>query len=124
MRTLLRNRTTVFYSLPTGNTTKARDRFGNLTGEPVPEYGPIYKYTKLSARSVRGNIAVEPFGLIERYTDTFVTADMNCPITMGARLWIGKCPCDSDGNDFTHVVKAVIPTINVIRIVAEGVSVS
>jgi hypothetical protein len=123
MKTLLRNRKNVFYALPTGQKVKATDRYGNYTGETVPEYGAPQEYTRLSSQNVKGLIKTEAFGLADGYDTTFVTCDMNCPITIGARLWIDKTP-NTDGTDFTHLVKAVLPTINTIKIIVENVSVS
>ena len=126
MRTLQRNRKVVFYALPTGRKTKARDSFGNYTGEPIPEYTTPQRYSKLSAMNNKGVIMPEAFGLSDNYETSLVTTDMACPIKEGARLWVGICPCNADGTEqpYTHLVKAVLPTINGIKVVIESVKVS
>lgn len=125
MKTLLRNRKTIWYALPSA-TQKLYDSYGNYTGETVETYHDPVKYEKLSAQSVKGTIAAEAFGLADQYLPTYVTADMSCPITMDTRLWIDSAPYDSSNNllPHTHVVKAILPTINAIKIVTESVSVS
>ena len=125
MKTLLRNRKTVYYALPTGK-VKQTDAYGNYTGETVESYADPVKYERLSARNMTGVINSETFGLADAYESSFVTSDMSCPITEDTRLWIDTAPYDKDGNllPHDHVVKAIIPTINAIRILVDNVSVS
>lgn len=121
MKTLQRNHAVIYYALPTGKTEKT-DSFGNLTGVPEVAYGTPRRYRRLSAQKRKGSIKAERFGLSEDYVDTFVTDDMDCPITVDTRLWVGTCPANNQ--PYTHVVQAIIPSLNVIQIVAKEVSVS
>lgn len=125
MKTLLRDRKIVYYALPTG-TAKQTDAYGNYTGETIATYADPVRYEKLSAAKPLGVIKTEAFGLATAYSTTLVTSDMSCPISTETRLWIDREPYDSQGNlvPHTHVVKRVWPTIRVISIVVEEVSVS
>ena len=121
MKTLLRNHMTIYYALP-GSAVEQTDQYGNYTGVTAVTYGEPVKYTRLSTRNRNGGIREERFGLTEDYVDSFVTDDMSCPITVDTHLWIGVTP--KSGTLYTHVVQAVLPSLNVIRIVAKEVSVS
>lgn len=125
MKTLLRDRKVVYYALRTGS-AKQYDAYGNYTGEDAPTYGTPTKYDRLSAQLPKGSIALKAFGLADEYTETYATHDMNCPIQMDTILWVDALPTDGNGNavPHTHVVKAILPTVNAIRIVLENVSVS
>ena len=125
MRTLKRNHITVFYSLLTGS-ADAVDSFGNYTGETELTFADPVCYKKFSFGPRRGVVTQEPFGLADDYVQPLVTTDMNCPVTDSTRLWIGTCPYDSNGvlQPHTHVVEAVIPSINSIRVLCKAVSVS
>ena len=125
MRTLVRDRVTVFYANPV-SVSDQTDEFNNITGVPELTYGAPKRYSRLSAKKPSGKATLEPFGIATTYGDTFVTTDMCCPINEETRLWIGTCPYDSTNNlqPYTHLVKAVNATKNVIRIEVEEVSVS
>lgn len=119
MKTLQRNHTTIYYALP-GTTADQTDQYGNITGVAVTTYSNPVKYTRLSTRKRSGWINIERFGLAEDYRDSFVTDDMSCPITPDTHLWIGADPTAP----YTHVVEAVLPSLNYIQIIAKEVSVS
>lgn len=125
MRTLKRNHITVFYALLTGE-TEAVDEFGNYTGETELTFTDPVCYRQFSYGPRRGVVTQEPFGLSNGYVQPLVTTDMHCPVKASTRLWIGKCPYDADGGlqPHTHVVEAVIPSINSIRVLCKEVSVS
>lgn len=126
MKTLKRNRMTIWYALATGNNVRQVDSFGRYTGETVPEYADPVEYDRLSTRNRKGIIKTEPFGITDDYVDSFVTDDMNCPIKADTRLWIGTNAYDTEGNivPHTHIVEGIIPSLNVIRILARNVNVS
>lgn len=126
MKTLRRNHIPIWYSLATGQKVRALDEYGNYTGEMIPEYTEPVLYTRLSTRNRKGEIKAKQFGLADEYVESFVTDDMGCPIKQDTRLWVDSSPYDDQGNALphTHVVDAVIPSLNVIRIVAMAVSVS
>ena len=125
MKTLQRNRCIVYYALPQG-TTDQTDAYGNITGVAKTTYGNPVRYERLSTRKRKGVIVAERFGLADDYIDTFVTDDMNCPITIDTHLWVDTSPYDSNGNllPYTHVVEALLPSLNVIQVAAKEVSVS
>lgn len=124
MKTLKRNHMTVWYALP-GATADQTDSYGNITGVTKTTYDTPVKYCRLSTRKRSGWINLERFGLSEGYRDSFVTDDMHCPITVDTHLWIGTPPTiNGSAVPYTHVVEAVLPSLNVIQIIAKEVSVS
>lgn len=123
MKTLKRNHITIYYAKPLGM-TDTTDDYGNDTGEPELSYSAPIRYKRFSFGARQGVITLEPFGLSDGYLQPLVTDDMDCPITEATRIWIGKCPCKGDGTDYTHVVEAVIPSINVVKVLCRAVSVS
>lgn len=121
MRNLQIDRQVIYYAIPTGNRTKQLDEFGNYTGEVVPEYTEPVRYTGLYGPTPSGLYRLEPFGITSTNAVLLVTHDMNCPIVATARLWIGICPYDSDGNlvQHTHYVRRILKSLRAIRIEAE-----
>lgn len=124
MKTLRRNRSIIYYALP-GTVADQVDQYGNITGVAETTYGEPVKYCRLSTRKRSGWITAERYGLTEGYRDTFVTDDMDCPLTVDTHLWIGTEPTVNGVSvPYTHVVDAILPSLNVIYIVAKEVSVS
>lgn len=121
MRNLQIDRQVIYYAIPTGNRTKQKDEFDNYTGEMVPEYTDPIRYTGLYGPTPSGLYRLEPFGITSTNAVLLVTHDMNCPIVETARLWIGICPYDSDGNlvQHTHYVRRILKSLRAIRIEAE-----
>lgn len=124
MKTLNRNHITVYYAQQT-KVTNATDAYGHYTGEPTLTYDAPVAYDRFSYGPRKGTIALERFGLSELYVQPLVTDDMSCPVTVDTRLWIKAPATDGNGNilPHTHVVKAMIPTINSITYLCEEVSV-
>ena len=79
------------------------------------------RYTGLYAPTPSGLYRLEPFGITSTNAVLLATHDMNCPIVATARLWIGTCPYDSDGNlvQHTHYVRRILKSLRAIRIEAE-----
>lgn len=125
MKVLQRNRKVIYYSLLTG-TTDATDKYGNYTGEPVAVYGTPERYERFSYGPLQGAVSLEQYGLSGDYVLPLVTDDLACPITEDARLWIDAGPYDENGSltPHTHVVRKVIPSVNVVQVLAKEVSVS
>lgn len=121
MRNLQIDRQVIYYAIPTGRRTKQKDEFGNYTGEMIPEYTDPVRYTGLYAPTPSGLYRLEPFGITSTNAVLLATHDMNCPIVATARLWIGICPYDSDGNlvQHTHLVRRILKSLRAIRIEAE-----
>lgn len=112
MKSLARNKITVYYAL-VDTETDTYDAYGNLTGSPRLTYqSPVRTRLVYGART--GSIISTPHGLEENYFIQLMSDDMACPITVGTILWLDKTPMDGSGNNVphTHVVSAVIPTLN------------
>lgn len=134
MKVLKRNKKVIWYANPTGEMEDILDSYGNYTGEqrvvfatPVEydrfSFGPMQSY---AAALSRGFIKQEPYGLVEDYTLPLVTDDMDCPIQPDSRAWVDVEPWDSQGNlvPNTHLVTAVLPSINVVKVTLKKVSIS
>lgn len=123
MKTLKRNHCKIWYALRTG-TEAQTDSFNNYSGA-VPTYADPVMYDRLSTKMRKGVVKLEDFGLSGDYVDSFVTDDMECPIKEDTRLWINTDAYDAGHKPlpYTHVVEAVIPSMNVVRILAREVSV-
>lgn len=114
MKILARNRITLFYAL-VDSEEDVLDEYGNITGSPKLTYkAPIRTRMAFGAR--HGGINITAHGLENSYEQVLLTDDMSCPITDGTIIWIGKCPMDGNGNmtPHTHIVKGIIPSLNVI----------
>ena len=133
MKVLSRNKKVIWYANPTGS-EDIRDSYGNYTGEQrltfeAPKkyerfsYGPMQSY---AAALSRGFIKQEPYGLVEDYTLPLVTDDLDCPIQPDSRAWVDTEPFDASGNVVpnTHIVTAILPSINVVKVTLKKVSVS
>ena len=78
MRSLNRNKRTIYYALRTGDEVNL-DEYGNETGETTPQYGDVVMLQcNISAAS--GQEAVEAFGSFTGYARTMCVADNTCPI--------------------------------------------
>jgi hypothetical protein len=87
MRTLERNKRTIYYALRIGE-NKNKDENGFETGETTPVYSkPIVLRCNVSA--AMGAEAVEAFGGITGYTRTMCVADTHCPINEDSVIWFG-----------------------------------
>ena len=118
MRSLDRNKQTIFYALYEGK-DEIRDEWGNLIGEPVLKYGDPVKY-QINVSAAQGTADLEQFGINTNYSKTMVTNDLNCPITETTRLWIGQ----TTDKPHNYVVVKVAPSINSIMFAIKEVSVT
>ena len=112
MKVLKRNCITVFYAL-VDSEEDTYDEYGNLTGSPKLTYkAPIRARMAFGTRN--GGIEITAHGLENNYEQVLLTDDLSCPIADGTILWIGKCPMDGEGKmtPHTHIVKAIIPSLN------------
>ena len=90
MRSLNRNKRSLYYALYTGEAALI-DEYGNETGESNPTYGEkIALMSNISAAS--GQEAVEAFGSFTGYTRTMCVADNSCPIEENSIIWFGAEP--------------------------------
>jgi len=133
LRTLNRNKQTIWYALFEG-TTAITDTSGNYTGEETKTYSdPVAmkaNYSRSSSGSNRygtyASTTAEPFGLYPSYKKSIVTDDMNCPVAEDSILWIGIAPEDESGNAVKHnfVVRGVSKSLNSITYSVEEVDVT
>lgn len=92
MRSLNRNKRSIYYSLRTGEVANI-DEYGNETGELTPVYEAA---TPLSCNvsAASGEDAVRAFGNFTGYSRTMFVADNNCPIDENTIVWFGAAPPD------------------------------
>ena len=93
MRTLNRNKRSIYYALLTGEVDESVDEYGNETGEPVPVYGDAVEL-KCNVSATTGADAVEAFGNFTNYSRTMCVADPNCPIDENTIVWFGREPSE------------------------------
>ena len=92
MRSLNRNKRTIYYALRTGDEANL-DEYGNETGETTPQYGDaVMLRCNISAAS--GQEAVEAFGSFTGYSRTMYVADNACPIGEDSVVWFGIEPSE------------------------------
>lgn len=116
MRSVQRNKQTIYYALRSGS-TEVTDEYGNVTGEFIENYDdPIA--LKINIGVPKGQIDLERFGLNDNYTRVLATTDMDCPITTDTRLWIGIDTTEP----YNYVVKKIIPALNQLLIGLEEVN--
>ena len=127
MRSLVRNKQKIYYSLQTGEKA-IRDEHGNITGEYELSYATPVEY-HINVSAARGTAELDEFGINLNYTKTMMTNDLSCPITETSRLWINREPTITQGNTETAVphnyeVVAVARSINSITYAIREVSVT
>lgn len=133
MKVLARNKKIIWYANPTGS-EDIRDSYGNYTGEQRLTFSEPVQYDRFSygamqayaAALSRGFIKQEPYGLAEDYTLPLTTDDMNCPLQPESRVWVDIEPYDGEGNlvPHSHIVTAVLPSINVVKVTLKKVAAS
>lgn len=87
MRTLNRNKRTLYYKLYLGEVENTDG--GNFTGESTPAYGDLTELRCNVSASV-GADAVSAFGGFTNYTRTVAVADINCPMDEESIVWFGQ----------------------------------
>lgn len=89
MRTLNRNKRSIYYALRTGEVDESVDEYGNETGEPVPVYGDAVEL-KCNVSATTGADVVQAFGNFTNYSRTMCVADPSCPIDENSIVWFGR----------------------------------
>lgn len=118
MKSLSRNKQAIYYALYAGK-TEEYDENGDFTGEYTTSYSsPVELLINVSP--ARGSADVDIFGINESYTKTMLTSDMNCPIDITSRLWIGIPPTEP----YNYVVTKVARSLNSIMYAIKEVTVS
>ena len=119
MRTLERNKQTIYYALYEGK-EPLTDEYENPTGEYEVLYSePVL--LKINVSAARGEYSTRQFGETENYDKVLVTDDINIPITETSLLWID----DTDtSKPHDYIVKKVAKSLNSVAIAVSKVSVS
>lgn len=104
MKSLNRNKETVYYALYSGSTEATRD--GLYTGETVSAYEtPVAIRASVSA--ARGVSDIDLFGVNVSYTKSIIVDDMTCPIDEHSRMWVGIAPTDENDEAVPHNYEVV-----------------
>ena len=93
MRSLNRNKRTIYYALFTGEVDESRDEYGNETGEPVPVYGDAVEL-RCNVSAATGVDTAQAFGNFTNYSRAMCVADPNCPIDEKTIIWFGVAPSE------------------------------
>lgn len=124
MRCVMRNKTSFYYALYTGQ-TEIIDEYGNATGQYSVQYSdPIKSLGNVSA--ARGEIQSRQFGESETYDKVIVLDDPNTPIDEYSILWVDTRPALTDGVTTTphdYIVKKVARSLNSVSIAISKVAV-
>lgn len=118
MRTLKRNRRPVAYAFYNG-VTELVDDDGNLTGEYAVSYTTPVK-ALMNVSGGKGQAGISLFGLIDTFSRTVVTDDLETPFNTQTVFWIEADP-DTEPHDYRVV--AVARTINQVVIALDGIEV-
>lgn len=94
MRTLNRNKRTLYYKLYLGEVENTDG--GDLTGESTPAYGQLTELRCNVSASV-GADAISAFGGFTNYTRTIAASDISCPMDEESIVWFGV-PLDQPHN--------------------------
>lgn len=96
MRTVQRNKRTIYYALYTGITDE-RDANGNLTGEHSAQYGNLVT-ARMNVSGGRGKADEELFGMDNPFTRTVVTDDLVTPFDTETIWWFDTDPLTEPHN--------------------------
>ena len=94
MRTLNRNKRTLYYKLYLGEVENTDG--GDLTGESTPAYGQL-KELRCNVSASVGADAISAFGGFTNYTRTIAVSDVSCPMDEDSIVWFGV-PLDQPYN--------------------------
>ena len=119
MRTLNRNKQTIYYALYQGSTDEV-DSYGDYTGEKTPYYSEA---TALEANvsAARGTADSELFGINVNYSRTVCIEELDCPIAEDTILWVNNDPTT---DPYDYVVVAIAKSLNNIVYAIQEVKVS
>ena len=117
MRTVQRNKRTIYYALYLGD-TELKDGDGNYTGEHGDSYATPVK-TRMNVSGGRGQAEIELFGIDNPFTRTAVTDDLETPFNTDTVFWFETDPVAEEHN---YRCTAVARTINQVVIALAEVS--
>ena len=109
MRTLKRNRQTIWYALYQDE-TDAVDANGFKTGEHPASYSEPVE-VQMNVSGGRGTAAAQFFGMDNPFTRSAVTEDLTTPFDDTTVFWFGKEPGEN-ADDYNYVCTGVATTIN------------
>ncbi len=119
MRTLERNKQTVYYA----NLLRATpivDEYGNETGQVRTQYTKPVEL-KISVSAARGETYLRQFGESLEYDRVLISSDLDLPITESSVLWIDQLDLTKPHD---YVVKKVARSLNSVSYAVSRVSVS
>lgn len=90
MRTLQRNKRTIYYALYDG-VTEVVDSDGNYTGEQEVSYGEV-QTARMNVSGGRGQAEIELFGVDNPFTRSAVTDDLATPFNTDTIFWFEADP--------------------------------
>ena len=90
MRTVQRNKRTIYYALYEG-VTEVVDSDGNYTGEQEVSYGEV-QTARMNVSGGRGQAEIELFGVDNPFTRTAVTDDLETPFDTDTIFWFDADP--------------------------------
>ena len=90
MRTLQRNKRTIYYALYNG-VQEVVDSDGNYTGEQEVSYGEVHT-AKMNVSGGRGQAEIELFGVDNPFTRTAVADDLDTPFNTDTIFWFEADP--------------------------------
>lgn len=96
MRTIQRNKRTIYYALYEG-LADIVDGDGNLTGEKEMRYGEIVT-ARMNVSGGRGSAEIELFGIDNPFTRTAVTDDLSTPFNTDTIFWFDTDPLTEEHN--------------------------
>lgn len=122
MRTLERNKQTIYYANYTGK-TDIYDENGLYTGVKAPTYTDPVKI-KVNVSASRGQAEIDLFGTDLNYTNT-ITIDNDYGIDEHSILWFGKEPyLNNELTPHNYIVVSVAKSLNSIVYAIRKVDVS
>ena len=119
MRDLDRNKRTIYYALYKSESADI-DAHGDETGGYSITYDTSVSI-KVNVSAARGTSETEQFGVDLKYTKTFVTTDMTCPIAEDSVLWVDDV---NTSHPYDYTVASIAKSINSITYAIRKVDVS
>lgn len=119
MRTLFRNRSILYYSIPQGNPVEVEDDDGYKTGNFAQPYSTPTRLD-LCVMPKGGESDVQMFGADTNYSLVALSGDRNCPINEQAHIWVDLDPVNNPHN---YIVKKAYRSLNSVTYALQEVNV-
>ena len=117
MKTLARNKKTLYYALQTG-ISSVTDEYNQFSGQYEVQYATPVE-VRMHISPARGEAILEQFGIQEQYDKVLITDDMDCPIAEDSVLWLNTVPVIESGvteTPYDYLVVRVAKSLNNIAI--------